>query len=87
MHPIAPNGKKSVGNGLLDKIAANIKKSRDASFMDKNSKGQVVNRTNGIASVEAPLLDNEECWLYSKLLRSLGLIYIEHQARSDTAPL
>ena len=65
----------------LDKIAANIKKSRDASFMEKNVKGQVVNRTNGIASVGSAALDNEECWLYNKFLRSLGIIYIEHQAR------
>ncbi len=65
----------------LDKIAANIKKSRDKSFMQKNAKGQVVNRTNGIASVGSAALDNEECWLYAKLLRSLGIIYIEHQAR------
>jgi len=65
----------------LEKIAANIKKSRDASFMGKNAAGQVVNRTNGIASVGSAAMDNEECWLYSKFLRSLGLIYIEHQAR------
>jgi formate dehydrogenase major subunit len=65
----------------LEKIAANIKKSRDASFMEKNAAGQVVNRTNGVASVGSAALDNEECWLYSKMLRALGLIYIEHQAR------
>ncbi len=65
----------------LDKIATNIKKSRDASFMEKNAAGQVVNRTNGIASVGSAALDNEECWLYQKFLRSLGIIYIEHQAR------
>jgi len=65
----------------LNKIAANIKKSRDASFMEKNAAGQVVNRTNGIASVGSAALDNEECWLYNKFLRSLGIIYIEHQAR------
>lgn len=65
----------------LDKIAANIKKSRDASFMEKNAAGQVVNRTNGIASVGSAALDNEECWLLQKFLRALGLVYIEHQAR------
>jgi formate dehydrogenase major subunit len=65
----------------LGKIAANIKKSRDKSFMGKNSDGKVVNRTNGIASVGSAAMDNEECWLYSKMLRSLGLVYIEHQAR------
>jgi formate dehydrogenase major subunit len=65
----------------LNKIAANTKKSRDASFTEKNAAGQVVNRTNGIASVGSAALDNEECWLYQKFLRSLGLVYIEHQAR------
>jgi formate dehydrogenase major subunit len=65
----------------LDKIAANIKKSRDKSFTEKNADGKVVNRTNGIASVGSAAMDNEECWLYSKMLRALGLVYIEHQAR------
>lgn len=65
----------------LGKIAANIKKSRDKSFTEKNTDGKVVNRTNGIASVGSAAMDNEECWLYSKMLRSLGLVYIEHQAR------
>lgn len=65
----------------LSKIAANIKKSRDNSFVEKNKDGQVVNRTDGIASVGSAALDNEECWLYQTLLRSLGLVYIEHQAR------
>jgi formate dehydrogenase major subunit len=49
--------------------------------MEKNAAGQTVNRTNGIASVGSAALDNEECWLYSKFLRALGLVYIEHQAR------
>jgi formate dehydrogenase major subunit len=65
----------------LDKIAQNIKKSRDASFTEKNADGKVVNRTNGIASVGSAAMDNEECWLYAKMLRSLGLVWIEHQAR------
>lgn len=65
----------------LYKIAANIKKSRDKSFVEKNSDGKTVNRTNGIASVGSAALDNEECWLFQKLLRSLGIVYIEHQAR------
>jgi formate dehydrogenase major subunit len=62
-------------------IAHRIKQSRDASFTPKNSKGQVVNRTNGIASVGSAALDNEECWLIQAMMRALGLVYIEHQAR------
>jgi formate dehydrogenase major subunit len=65
----------------LSNIAERVKKSRDASFEHKNNKGQVVNRTMGIASVGSAALDNEECWLIQALMRSLGLVYIEHQAR------
>jgi len=65
----------------LGKMAANIKKSRDESFAASNADGKTVNRTKGIASVGSAALDNEECWLYQKFLRALGLVYIEHQAR------
>lgn len=62
-------------------IAHRIKKSRDAGFSHKNDKGQVVNRTSSIAEVGSAALDNEECWLIQAMMRSLGLVYIEHQAR------
>jgi len=80
----------------LDEIAKRVKKSRDESFMAtskikvKEKVGSVevekeleavVNRTMGIASVGSAALDNEECYLYQKFLRGLGLVYIEHQAR------
>jgi formate dehydrogenase major subunit len=79
--PFGEGWKEVSWDWALDKIAANIKKSRDESFMIKNFDGLMVNRTNGIASVGSAALDNEECWLYAKFLRSLGLMYIEHQAR------
>ena len=62
-------------------IARRIKRTRDAGFTKTNARGQAVNRTTAIASVGSAALDNEECWLYQKLLRALGLVYIEHQAR------
>jgi formate dehydrogenase major subunit len=34
-----------------------------------------------MASMGSAAMDNEECWLLQTLLRSLGLVYIEHQAR------
>ncbi len=40
-----------------------------------------VNRCEGIAHVGSAALDNEECYLIQKLMRSWGLVYIEHQAR------
>ncbi len=65
----------------LDEIARRIKSTRDSTFVKKNRKGQVVNRCNGIAHVGSAALDNEECYILQKWLRSLGLVYIEHQAR------
>jgi len=63
------------------RIARLIKDTRDPSFTETNDKGQVVNRTIAIASCGSAALDNEECWLYQKFTRGLGLVYIEHQAR------
>lgn len=65
----------------LSTIADRVKKTRDTGFEKTNAKNQVVNRTTQIASVGSAALDNEECWIYQALMRSLGLVYIEHQAR------
>ncbi len=65
----------------FEKIAHKIKETRDATFETKNAKGQVVNRTTAIASVGSAAMDNEECWVYQAMLRALGLVYVEHQAR------
>ena len=65
----------------LDAIARRIKDTRDASFIEKDSQGNVVNRTEAIANLGGSALDNEECYLLVKLARALGLVYIEHHAR------
>ena len=65
----------------LDRIAERIKDTRDTSFTTTNDKGQTVNRCDGIASLGSAAMDNEECYIYQKWLRSLGLVAIEHQAR------
>ncbi len=65
----------------MERIARRVKETRDATFSRVNAKGQTVNRCDGIASVGSAALDNEECWTYQSLLRSIGLVYIEHQAR------
>jgi formate dehydrogenase major subunit len=65
----------------LYRIALNTKKTRDATFTYKNNKDQVVNRTEGIAHIGSAALDNEECWPIQAMMRALGLVYIEHQAR------
>jgi formate dehydrogenase major subunit len=65
----------------IDKIASRIKETRDKTFETKNDKNLIVNRTMGIASLGSAALDNEECYIYQKLLRGLGIVYVEHQAR------
>lgn len=65
---------------VLDQITQRIKATRDANFIEQEN-GITVNRTEAIASLGGAALDNEECYLLQKLLRALGLVYIEHQAR------
>lgn len=65
----------------LEKIASNIKKTRDEYWQDKDEQGNIVNRVEAIANFGGAALDNEECYLLSKVTRALGLINIEHQAR------
>ena len=64
----------------LKEIAKRIKKTRDASFIRKEG-NKTVNRTDGLACLGGAALDNEECYLYSKLARAMGVTYLEHQAR------
>ena len=79
--PGSDTWKKVSWDWALTEIVKRVKESRDASFTPKNAKGQVVNRTNGIAHVGSAALDNEECWPLQAMMRALGLVYIEHQAR------
>jgi len=64
----------------LSEIAKRVKKTRDATFLQKED-DKIVNRTNGIACLGGAALDNEECYLLSKFARSVGITYLEHQAR------
>lgn len=65
----------------ITEIAARIKATREATFVERDSAGRQVNRTEGIACLGGAALDNEECYLHSKLSRALGVVYLEHQAR------
>ena len=65
----------------LDTIARRIKDTRDASFIERDGNGSVVNRTEAIANLGGSALDNEECYLLAKLTRALGVVYLEHHAR------
>ena len=68
----------------MSEIAQRIKKTRDASFVrtvQVGDKDVPVNRTEAIAWLGGAANNNEDCYLASKLMRSLGVVYLEHQAR------
>ena len=65
----------------LTKLVRLVKDSRDNGFQQTDQSGITVNRTEKIASLGGAALDNEECYLISKFIRSLGISYFEHQAR------
>ena len=65
----------------LEQIARKIKDTRDAHFIEKDGEGRLVNRLEAIAHVGSAAIDNEECSILVKMMRALGLVYIEHQAR------
>jgi len=64
----------------LGRIAARVKETRDKTFKTSMD-GKVVNRTEAIACLGGSALDNEEAYALVKLMRALGLAYVEHQAR------
>ncbi len=79
--PFSDQWEKRSWQWALNEIARRIKEARDGGFEKANSDGWTVNRCSSIASVGSAAMDNEECWNYQAMLRALGLVYIEHQAR------
>jgi formate dehydrogenase major subunit len=70
---------------MYDQIAKRYYDAREKYFIekekDKEGKEVVVNRLEAIASLGSACIDNEECYLLSKLNRTYGIVYHEHQAR------
>jgi len=66
--PGATSWQKVSWDFVLDKIAQNVKASRDRTFVTTDAAGRLVNRCGGIAFA-------------AKLMRGLGLVHLEQQAR------
>ena len=79
--PGAGEWKRVSWNFALDKIARNIKASRDRTFVTRDEDGNIVNRCEGISFAGGAAFSNEEGYLATKLMRGLGLVYLEQQAR------
>jgi len=65
----------------IDEIAHWTKKTRDTTFVEKDAQGHTVNRCESIAWMGGCTDTNEFNYLVVKSMRSLGVCYLENQAR------
>jgi formate dehydrogenase major subunit len=79
--PGASKWKRVSWDFVLDRLARRIKDARDRTFVTTDEEGNVVNRTEGLAFAGGAAFSNEEGYLATKLMRGLGLVYLEQQAR------
>jgi formate dehydrogenase major subunit len=65
----------------MDRVAELVKTTRDETFIERLSRGKLVNATTSIFSLGGATLDIEFNHIHQKLMRGLGIIAIENQAR------
>ena len=68
----------------IDKIAKKLRKLRDESWIateEVGGRSVPVHRTDAIAFMGGAQNTTEECYLFQKAMRLLGVSYVEHQAR------
>ena len=68
-------------DAAIDEIARLVKKTRDETFVEKDMQGRTVNRCEGIAFTGGCTDTNEFNYLVVKSMRSMGVCYLENQAR------
>ena len=65
----------------VSRVAELVKKTRDDTFIERLENGKAVNCTTAIFALGGATLDNEWNHIQQKLLRGLGIVAIENQAR------
>jgi len=65
----------------LDRVAKLLKADRDANFIEKNTDGLTVNRWLSTGMLAASASSNEVGYLTHKVMRSLGVLSFDNQAR------
>jgi formate dehydrogenase major subunit len=65
----------------LDRIATLMKQDRDANFIEKNADGQTVNRWLTTGMLAASAASNEAGYLTHKVVRPMGMLVFDNQAR------
>jgi formate dehydrogenase major subunit len=68
-------------NQAIDEVAHWVKKTREETFIEKDASGHTVNRCEGIAWTGGCTDTNEFNYLVGKAMRSMGVCYLETQAR------
>jgi formate dehydrogenase major subunit len=79
--PGAASWKPVTWDFMLDRIARLVKDSRDRTFVTQDAKGNTVNRCEGIAFAGGAAFSSEEGYFATKMMRGLGAVYLEQQAR------
>src|SRR6266481_4220655 len=65
----------------MDRVAELVAKTRDETFVERLPDGKVVNLTPALFSLGGATLDNDWNHIQQKLMRGLGVVAIENQAR------
>lgn len=65
----------------LDRIARAVKDDRDANLIERNEEGVTVNRWTSTGFLAASATTNETSWLTYKVVRSMGIVGFDNQAR------
>lgn len=65
----------------FDKIARAIKDDRDANLVERNDKGVTVNRWTSTGFLAASATTNETAWMTYNVVRSMGIVGFDNQAR------
>ncbi len=79
--PGSDHWQKITWDDMLNKLAQRIKDARDSSFVGQDAKGNTVNRAEGIAFAGGAAFSSEEGYFATKVMRGLGLVHLEQQAR------
>ncbi len=65
----------------MDRITELVAKTRDETFVDRLPNGKLINQATGIFALGGATNDNEENYLICKVMRMMGVVRIENQAR------
>ena len=65
----------------MDRVTDLVKKTRDETFIERLPNGKLVNMTPALFSLGGATLDVEWNHIHQKLMRGLGIVAIENQAR------